>query len=111
MINGLNLNYDFVTQRVGLVQERGIITSAYLSLRPRRDINTRYYAYLLKAVDAQKLFHGLGTGIRLTLSFKEIKNLQLPVPPNSEQDQIVKFLDWKMSSINRHVSTKRKQIT
>ena len=26
MINGLNLNYDFVSQRVGIVKEEGIIT-------------------------------------------------------------------------------------
>ena len=110
MINGLNLNYDFVTQRVALAMERGIITSAYLSLRPRSEINTRYYSYLFKIVDAHKLFHGLGTGIRLTLSFKDIKNFQLPIPPRSEQDQIVRFLDWKVSSINKLISTKRKQI-
>ncbi|MBO5544741.1 MAG: hypothetical protein J5949_08955, partial [Oscillospiraceae bacterium] len=30
MINGLNLNYDFKTQRTGLVREPGAITSAYL---------------------------------------------------------------------------------
>lgn len=110
MINGLNLNYDFVTQRVGLVKEKGIITSAYLSLRPRKDLNTQYYSYLLKTVDAQKMFHGLGTGIRLTLSYKDIKNLMLPVPTRDEQDQIVRFLDWKVSGINKLIWIKRKQI-
>ncbi len=34
MINGLNLNYDFITQRVALVPSTGIITSAYICLRP-----------------------------------------------------------------------------
>ena len=43
VINGLNLNYDFVTQRVGLVKKRGVITSSYISLTPRQDINSRYY--------------------------------------------------------------------
>lgn len=110
VINGLNLNYDFVTQRVGLVKEVGIITSAYLSIRPRSELNANYYCYLLKTVDAHKLFHGLGTGIRLTLSFKDIKNLQLPIPSIAEQDQIVRYLDWKISSINRLINIKRKEI-
>ncbi len=110
IINGLNLNYDFVTQRVGLVKEKGIITSAYLSLRPRKDLNTQYYCYLLKTVDAQKMFHGLGTGIRLTLSYKDIKNLMLPAPPRDEQDQIVRFLDWKVSEINKLISVRKQQI-
>jgi len=31
MINGLNLNYDFVTQRTAIVRETGVITSAYFT--------------------------------------------------------------------------------
>ena len=98
MINGLNLNYDFVSQRIALVKEKGIITSAYIALRLRNQtkVNARYYCYLFKAMDAQKVFHGMGTGIRLTLSFKELKSVMLPVPPRPEQDQIVRFLDWKV---------------
>lgn len=112
MINGLNLNYDFVSQRVALVKEHGIITSAYIALRLRDTVKTNehYYCYLLKAMDAQKLFHGMGTGIRLTLSFKNLKNIMLPVPPRPEQDQIVRFLNWKVSSINKLISIKKRQI-
>ncbi len=113
IINGLNLNYDFVSQRVGLAKEPGIITSAYLCLRQRdnlEQINLDYYLYLLKAVDAQKMIHGLGTGIRKTLSYADLKNLYLPVPPREEQDQIVRFLDWKVSGINALISSYKKAI-
>lgn len=111
MINGLNLNYDFVSQRIAYVTETGIITSAYISLRSRTDLNSSYYCYLFKALDAQKMFHGMGTGIRLTLSYNELKYLELPVPPREEQDQIVRFLDWKVSEINRLINIKRKEIS
>ncbi len=110
VINGLNLNYDFITQRIGLVTEQGIITSAYISLRCRQNFNALYYCYLFKVLDAQKLFHGMGTGIRLTLSYNELKYLELPVPPRDEQEQIVRFLDWKVSEINRLVNIKRQEI-
>ena len=112
MINGLNLNYDFVSQRIALVKEKGIITSAYIALRLRNQtkVNVRYYCYLFKAMDAQKVFHGMGTGIRLTLSFKELKSVMLPVPPRPEQDQIVRFLDWKVSSINKLININQKEI-
>lgn len=110
VLNGLNLNYDFVSQRIGLVKENGIITSAYVILRPRKSVNYAYYCYLFKAMDAQKLFHGMGSGIRLTLSYKDLKNYFLPVPPREEQDQIVRFLDWKVSSINRLIALKKRQI-
>lgn len=110
VLNGLNLNYDFVSQRVGLVKENGIITSAYVILRPRKSVNYAYYCYLFKAMDAKKLFHGMGSGIRLTLSYKDLKNYFLPVPPRDEQDQIVRFLDWKVSSINKLINIKKKEI-
>lgn len=111
IINGLNLNYDFISQRVGYVHSKGIITSAYICLRPLKDVNSRYYVFLLKAMDAQKVFHGLGTGIRKTLSFSELKNVLLPVPPREEQEQIVRFLDWKVSSINKLINIKQQEIT
>jgi type I restriction enzyme S subunit len=111
MINGLNLNYDFVSFRIGLVKEEGIITSAYISLRPRKGVNAKFYNYYFKALDSQKVFHGLGTGIRLTLSYKEIKNMMLPIPTKEEQEQIVKYLDWKVSEINKLISVKEKQVS
>lgn len=110
ILNGLNLNYDFVSQRIGLVKERGIITSAYIVLQPREGVNYEYYCYLFKAMDAHKFFHGMGSGIRLTLSYDDLKNVLLPVPPREEQDQIVRFLDWKVSGINRLINIKRKEI-
>lgn len=110
MINGLNLNYDFVTQRVAIVPSSGIITSAYICLRPRDNVNCRFYTYYLKALDFIKVFNGLGTGIRLTLSYDSIKNMVLPIPPRTEQDQIVRYLDWQVSKINRLIAAKRKEI-
>lgn len=111
VINCLNLNYDFVSQRVAIVKNSGIITSAYISLRARNaDINSLYYCYYFKAMDARKMFHGMGTGIRLTLSYNELRNVLLPVPPRAEQDQIVRFLDWKVSEINKLISIRRKEI-
>ena len=57
-----------------------------------------------------KVFNGMGTGIRLTLSYDLMKNMSLPVPPRDEQDQIVRYLDWQVSKINRLIAAKRKQI-
>lgn len=111
VINCLNLNYDFVSQRVAIVKNSGIITSAYISLRARNaDINPLYYCYYFKAMDARKMFHGMGTGIRLTLSYNELRNVLLPVPPRAEQDQIVRFLDWKVSEINKLIGIRKKEI-
>lgn len=111
IINCLNLNYDFVSQRIAIVKNDGIITSAYIALRARNEaINPMYYCYYFKAMDSRKMFHGMGTGIRLTLSYNELRNVPIPVPPRAEQDQIVRFLDWKVSEINKLIGIRRKEI-
>ena len=102
VINGLNLNYDFVSQRVAQASQPGLITSAYLVLTPRQHVNQAYYCFLFKAIDSQKLFHGMGTGIRLTLSYKYLKPQNLPVPPQAEQEAIVAYLDEKTTQIDRY---------
>lgn len=100
IINGLNLNYDFVSQRVAITPKNGIITSAYIALRPYGEQNTNYFCYLFKAMDNMKLFHGMGKGIRLTLSFDELKRKRICVPRLPEQKAIADFLDKKCAEID-----------
>lgn len=110
VINGLNLNYDFVTQRIALATQMGIITSSYLVLSPRKGVNHHYYSLLFKAMDSMKLFHGMGSGIRLTLSYKDLKNQALPLPPLSEQEAIVSYLEEKTAKIDLFITKKEEQI-
>lgn len=111
VINGLNLNYDFVSQRVACTPYDGIITSAYIVCRPRQTVNYQYYTFLFKGMDSIKLFHGMGTGIRLTLSFKELRKQLLPLPPLAEQRSIVSYLDTKCSLLDTLLSNKEKEIS
>ena len=111
VINGLNLNYDFVSQRVACTPYDGIITSAYIVCRPRETVNYQYYTFLFKGMDSIKLFHGMGTGIRLTLSFKELRKQLLPLPPLAEQHSIVSYLDTKCSLLDTLLSNKEKEIS
>lgn len=110
VINGLNLNYDFVSQRVAIASHEGIITSAYVCLRPRVNICSQYFCYLFKAMDSMKLFHGMGTGIRLTLSYSELKKRLIPFPPLSEQQQIVEYIQQKTAQIDKYIADAKRQI-
>lgn len=110
MINGLNLNYDFLTQRIAIEKETGAITPAYISLRPNKRINPMYACFLLKAMDSHKLINGMGTGIRLTLSFSEFKKTPLPLPPLPIQSRIVSYLDSKIAAINKLIEAKKRQV-
>ena len=110
MINGLNLNYDFVSQRVAIVPSDGIITSAYVVARPRKGTNAQYYNYLFKTMDNMKLFHGMGTGIRLTLSFDELKKQLVVVPPVDEQQTIVSYIEEKCQKIDTLITELQAEI-
>ncbi len=110
IINGLNLNYDFISQRVAITPEDGIITSAYIALRPLKGVNSEYFNYLFKAMDNMKLFHGMGKGIRLTLSFDELKRVKIPIPSTQEQVKITNYLNWKCAAIDQSIADKQTQI-
>lgn len=110
VINGLNLNYDFVSQRVAIAREEGIITSAYLALSPRQNVNSAFFAFLLKGMDSMKLFHGMGAGIRLTLSYNELKKASVPIPSPAEQEKIVAFLDKQTNLIESCICLREREL-
>jgi len=104
----IDLQNDHTSLRTGLVKETGIITSAYTCIAPAE--NAAYVRYLLHSYDTRKVFYGYGGGVRQSIGYKDIRHLQVPVPPREEQDQIVRYLDWQVSKINRLIAAKRKQI-
>ena len=110
IINGLNLNYDLLSHRVGRVRENGVITSAYVHIRPHEDICAKYYEYLFKAMDARKVFHGFGTGVRATLSYKELRQKPIAIPPIAEQEAIVAYLDKATGEIDRAIEVQQQMI-
>ena len=109
VINGLNLNYDFITQRVGMVKKNGIITSAYMGIRPNQDdIIPKYLLYLFKTYDAEKAFHNMGGGVRKILNYSELKKEKMILPSLLQQQTIADFLDKKCTEIDE-LSTKIQQ--
>lgn len=111
MLNGLNLNYDFISQRVGIVTKPGVITSAYLAVYPdKKRILPRYANYLLKAYDSIFVFHGMGSGVRKTLQWKDFKNLKFVLPSIEEQATIIKALDSLCAKTDTLIANVQTQI-
>lgn len=110
LINGLNLNYDFVTQRVAKSNYDGIITPAYIVIRVKDGLSADYAMFLFKSIDNKKIFNGWGTGIRLTLSYKELKKQCIPIPPKEEQDAIVSYLQSRITFIDNYIAKLKEEI-
>ena len=52
----------------------------------------------------------MGTGIRLTLSFRELKKQLIPIPPEKEQKEIVAFIEEKLSKIDTLIDSLNAEI-
>ena len=105
-----DLQNDHKSLRVGIAKEKGIITSAYLTLRSQTNKIAKYFYYLLHSFDIVKGFYGMGAGVRQGLNWSEVRSLRIIVPPLSEQQRIANFLDEKVSQIDSTISKTRESI-
>lgn len=110
VINGLNLSFDFISQRVGLVRSKGVITSTYLTLRPNSILHSDFVNYLFKAYDNCKAFHGMGRGLRQILTYRELRNQKLIYPSIQEQQKIADYLDKVCGEVDEMVALQEKMI-
>ncbi len=111
IIRPTDLQNDKRSLRTGLVKEQGIITSAYIDLRPKDNVNSKYYHYLLHSYDIIKVFYNMGNGVRQGLNFSEFAKLLLLDPSKVQQQQIADFLDTKCSEIDATAEDIQKEIT
>ena len=91
----------------------GIISPAYAVYRQRTALNPKYFHYLFRIPAICSYFESNSTGLiksRLRLYSDIFMRLFSIFPPREEQDQIVRYLDWQVSKINRLIAAKRKEI-
>ena len=100
---------DETPRTVGLSGYNGMLTGAYTIMRVS-NINAQFIYYYYLALDNGKMLRPLYTGLRKTININTFQSTKVPVPPRDEQDQIVRFLDWKVSSINKLINIKKKEI-
>ncbi len=99
---------------IGVSKYEGVVSPAYNVYRQRKDyFNSTYLDMLLREHQLVDVYHSLSTGIRpsrLRLYPDVFLTIEFPVPPRAEQDQIVRFLDWKVSEINKLIGIRWKEI-
>lgn len=91
---------------------RGIISPAYTIMSPRDIIDSGYFRYLAKSEDFIRLLQTCVTGIRegQNIDYKTLRRNVMPIPPKGEQEQIVRYLNWKVSLINKFVKEKKREV-
>ena len=100
---------DETPRTVGLSQYDGMLTGAYTIMRVD-NINSKYAYYYYLALDNGKKLKPLYKGLRKTIDITTFQSAKLPVPPRAEQEQIVRFLDWKVSLTNKLINIRTNEI-
>lgn len=97
----------------GVSKYDGIVSPAYFVFNLKCDINRDFFNAAIRSKAYVNYFGQASDGIRVgqwDLSMARMKDIPLLVPPREEQDQIVRFLDWKVSNINKLIRIRKRQI-
>lgn len=105
-----DLQNDKRSLRTGLCKERGIITSAYVTLQIRSDDSPRYMHYLFHTYDLCKVFYGMGDGVRQGMNYEDLKRLRILRPDQETQRRIADYLDRKCSQIDAIIARQQEVI-
>ena len=121
LVNCMNV----VAGSAGVSKWDGAISPVYYALFPRDEdaVNIWYYHYIFRLLTFQRSLLGLGKGIlmhesstgklntvRMRISMDYLNNVLLPIPSREEQDNIVGYLNWKTSNINKLIRAKKSEI-
>ncbi len=97
----------------GVSQFDGIVSPAYFVFDLNFDISPEFFHRAIRSKAYVCYFAQASDGIRVgqwDLSMPRMREIPFLIPPRAEQDQIVRFLDWKVSEINKLIRVKQLEI-
>lgn len=97
----------------GISEHTGSCSLIITVLRPHSELNNHFFHYLLRSHFFSEEFYRNGFGIvsdLWTTRWKNMRNIPVPVPPREEQEKIVRFLDWKVSAIDKLIAKHKERI-
>ena len=98
---------------LGVSKYDGFVSPAYIVAHNRFDGNLNYLNRILRSPVFKTYYNRISYGIRVgqwDSDYYDFKRLVIPVPPREEQNQIVRYLDWQVSKINKLIHGYQRQI-
>lgn len=99
---------------LGISKYDGIVSPAYIVCKLNlANVNYQFIHALLRAATFKTFYNRISYGVRVgqwDASYEDLKPLNLYLPPKEEQDQIVRYLDWQNSRLNKLINAKKKEI-
>lgn len=120
ILNSMNV----IVGAVGLSKYLGAISPVYYSLYSKTNkVDIHYYDKIFSNYKFQNYLSIFGKGIlikksgsgkfntiRMKISLNDLRRITLPFPPKEEQEQIVKFLNYKNAQIAKFIRNKKRMI-
>lgn len=104
---------DAFAGAIGVSDSDGKGTSVYHCCTPKGEFDVYYYAFVLRRMAKSGFIQSLYRGIRERSSdfnFNVFGNQYLPVPPLSEQQAIVAYIDEKLQKIDQYMTDLQREI-
>lgn len=98
---------------VGIAPVDGLVSPAYVVIKPFSQVDPRYFVYLFRTVTYMNEVDGYSRGIvkdRNRLYWEDFKRMASPFPPFAEQYKISCFLDSINNNVRRFIRNKRNLI-
>lgn len=96
---------------VGLSEHAGMITGAYTVYSPNPNYDPRYLLHFHIFADTDKKLRSLYKGLRNTIGKDVFGAFKMPLPPRSEQEAIVLYIDQASRQIDDAIKIKQAQIS
>ncbi|MBQ3989648.1 MAG: restriction endonuclease subunit S, partial [Bacteroidales bacterium] len=97
----------------GVSHYLGSVSLINIVLKPRNELCNLYFHYLFRSNNYIEEFYRMGRGIVAdlwTTRWSEMRTIMIPVPPLSEQKEIVAYIEKKVSSIDSQIASIENQI-
>ena len=94
---------------VGIAYDKGMITGAY-DVFEVRNVNRSFLYYYFLSLDNAKALKPLYKGLRKVIPIRAFRSMPLFLPPLSEQEEIVAYLDEKTAKIDLLIDKELQQI-
>ena len=91
-----------------------MVSPAYVIVKPRREIDSRYMEALLRTQPAKEKMKWYSHGIadfRLRLYWDKFRTIKVCLPPIEEQREIAEYIDQKCAEIEALIVKKERFLT
>ncbi len=98
---------------LGISDHQGLVSPAYITCEVTPAENRRFLHYLLRSKPYIHEYNRISFGVRVgqwDMRYEDFREIPVYLPPRSEQDAIVAYLDGKLEAIDRYLRVKEREI-